>query len=44
MYKAQPITTLDLEHLLGLLKDHEHDVLALIDSDDLLKKRENKGY
>ncbi len=42
MYKAQPITTLDLEHLLGLLKDHEHDVLALIDSDELLKKRENK--
>lgn len=36
----RPITTLDLDTLLGTLRDHEQEVLRLIDEDEHLKKRE----
>lgn len=36
----RPITTLDLDALLATLRDHEQEVLRLIDEDEHLKKRE----
>ena len=36
----RPITTLDLDILLGTLRDHEQEILRLIDEDEHLKKRE----
>lgn len=38
--QASPISTLDLDHLLGLLRDHPEQTLRLIDEDPKLKRRE----